>query len=111
VYRTPEDKIAGFVTYHPLEGYKGRIQFLVVAKEFRKKGYAKELMQYAINGLKKQGMCFIEIAVRAHNEPAVNLYKKFGFKEIASTPDGFLYMSKSLCGSMQQSSAPAAVDW
>jgi ribosomal protein S18 acetylase RimI-like enzyme len=111
VYRTPENKIAGFVTYHRLEGYKGRIQFLAVAKEFRKKGYARELMAHAINGLQKMGMCFIEIAVRSNNIPAFNLYKKFGFKEIWSTPDGFLGMNKSLCESKQQASHPAPIDW
>lgn len=111
MYRTPEDKVAGFVTYHPLEGHRGRIQFLVVAKEFRKKGYARNLMQYAINHLKKQGMCFIEIAVRSSNTPAFNLYKNFGFKEIWSTPDGFLGMSKSLCSGAQQNASPAPVDF
>jgi len=111
VYRTPEGKVAGFVTYHQLEGYKGRIQFLAVAKEFRKKGYARALMAHAINGLQKMGMCFIEIAVRANNTPAFNLYKKFGFKEIWSTPDGFLGMSKSLCGSKQQVAQPIPIDW
>jgi ribosomal protein S18 acetylase RimI-like enzyme len=111
VYRTKEGKIAGFVTFHPIEGYKGRIQFLAVAKEFRKKGYAKALLQYAINGLKKQGMCFIEIAVRSNNIAAATLYKKIGFKETWSTPDGFLLMNKSLCGSTQDVVPPAAIDW
>lgn len=111
VYRSPEGQVAGFVTYHPIEGYRGRIQFLAVAPEFRKKGYAKELMQHAINGLKKQGSCLIDIAVRANNKPAFNLYKKFGFEETWSTPDGFLGMTKSLCKGLQKATAPAPADF
>lgn len=111
VYRTPEGKVAGFVTYHPIEGYKGRIQFLAVGKEFRKKGYAKELMAHAINRLKKAGMCFIEIAVRSHNTPAFTLYKRFGFKEMWSSSEGFVGMGKSLCGSGAKNMSPAPVDF
>jgi ribosomal protein S18 acetylase RimI-like enzyme len=97
VYRTPEGKVAGFVTYHSVDGLQGRIQFLGVAKEYRKKGYGRELIEYAVEQLRKQGKCNVEITVRASNDPAYSLYKKLGFKESWSTPDGFIGLSKPLC--------------
>lgn len=112
VYRTPEGKVGGFITYHQVEGFSGKIQFLGVASEFRKKGYGRELMSYALDALRKKGMCFVDIAVRASNTPAYNLYKSLGFKEVWQTPDGFIGLRKSLCGSLLGKDAtPAPMEW
>jgi ribosomal protein S18 acetylase RimI-like enzyme len=97
VYRDEQGKAIGFVTYHKLEHLKGRIQFLAVSRHARKKGIARKLMAHAIDALEKQGLCFIELAVRSNNIPARALYKSFGFSEIWRTEDGFLGFSKRLC--------------
>lgn len=97
IYRDTHGLPVGFVTYHKLEALKGRIQFLAVARHARKKGIAQKLISYAIEELRKQGFCSIEIAVRVNNIPAKTLYIKNGFTETWRTSDGFLGLSKNLC--------------
>lgn len=50
-----------------------------VLKEHRNKGIAYKIIEEAIRGISKN----IILEVREKNEPAINLYKKIGFKEIS----------------------------
>ena len=50
-----------------------------VLKEYRNKGIAYKIIEEAIRGISKN----IILEVREKNEPAINLYKKIGFKEIS----------------------------
>lgn len=97
VYRGEHDEPAGFVTYHRLDGAHGRVQFLAVHEKYRRKGCGKKLLEYAVQQLQKQGVCFVELAVRQSNVRARALYKSLGFEETWRTPDGFVGYSKPLC--------------
>ncbi len=50
-----------------------------VLKEYRNKGIAYKIIEEAIREISKN----IILEVREKNEPAINLYKKIGFKEIS----------------------------
>lgn len=91
-----DHKPAGFVTYHLLDGYTGRIQFLAVGQEYRKKGYGKLLLEYAVQDLKKRGVCFVNLAVRDNNEAAKKLYEQLGF-QVTGSSKGFLFLTKDFC--------------
>lgn len=90
------DKLAGFVSYYMQSTYSGKVVFLSVSKDFRRKGYAKKLMSFAIEHLKKKGAKVIKVCTRTDNIPAQNLYvNKFGFiKE--DVKDGFVFYRKDV---------------
>ncbi|MBQ8319821.1 MAG: ribosomal protein S18-alanine N-acetyltransferase [Clostridia bacterium] len=58
------------------------LQNIAVAKEFRGKGIAKELLTFAEENAREKGAehCFLE--VRVSNAPALGLYRKFGYGQI-----------------------------
>ena len=59
--------------------YMGRVLFLAVDKQFRRKGYAKRLMSFAIDHLKKQGVKIIKVATYEENKKAQQMYtQRFG---------------------------------
>ncbi len=75
-------KPVGFVTYFPKELFEGYILFLSVDKSQRSKGYARKMMNYAIDDLKSRGARVIRLITRTDNIPGQKLYKSMGFKEI-----------------------------
>ncbi len=74
-------KTVGFIAYYPMELYEGRILFLEVDENYRRKGIARKLLSYAIDDLKKRGYPVVRLMTRADNAGAVKLYKSYGFKE------------------------------
>lgn len=50
-----------------------------VAKEFRKQGYGKAMMQHAIERARKQGCTELCLNVHAENEIALAMYRAAGF--------------------------------
>lgn len=56
------------------------INHFVVDINYRKKGYASEIMQELFNRLTKKQLIYLE--VRTDNTAAINLYKKFGLEII-----------------------------
>lgn len=73
---------AGFVAYHLKPFYEGFVLFLAVDKDFRSRGYARKLLQYAIDDLKKRGSTFIRLITRVDNKAARKVYEGMGFKQI-----------------------------
>lgn len=67
---------------------KGHIVSVAVMPEHRRKGIGQALIVEALNGMCSYGakQCFLE--VRVTNDPAINLYKKLGFK-ITRTIHGY----------------------
>lgn len=82
-------KPIGFVAYYPRELFEGWILFLAVDKAYRAKGYARKLINYAINDLKNHGARVIRLITRTDNIAGQKLYKSLGFKEIWT--DGAYY--------------------
>lgn len=77
-------KTVGFLAYYPNSPYWWHMLFLIVDKDYRKKGYASTMIQYMIDDLVSRGVVKITTFTRLVNTRARALYEgKFGFKDIA----------------------------
>ena len=72
----------GFLAYYMKELFEGRLLFVAVDKTQRSKGYARKMVEYALNDLKKRGASVVRLITRTDNTAAQKLYKSMGFKEI-----------------------------
>ena len=63
---------------------RSEINNLYVEEEYRKNGIASKLIDKYIEILKESNIDSITLEVNEHNIAAINLYKKKGFKEVAS---------------------------
>ena len=72
----------GFIHYYEDVLKVGRILFMGVGKDYRGKGYARELVKYVVGDLKKRGMLTIRMYTRTDNTRARKLYDSLGFKQI-----------------------------
>lgn len=86
------NKVAGFTTYYQKNFYEGEIQFIAVAKEFRRKGYGKQLTEFAVKSLFDMGVQKVSILTRLGNEKARRIYERLGFQE-ESRDEEFIYYS------------------
>lgn len=62
-------------------GTNSEILNFCVSKDFQNKGIGSELLKYLLVKQKSDGIIYCSLEVRKSNEKAINLYKKFGFKE------------------------------
>ncbi|MCL4361570.1 GNAT family N-acetyltransferase [Candidatus Dependentiae bacterium] len=88
-------KPVGYLAYYLKTFYKGFIYFIVIDAEYRQKGYARKLLEFAIDNLKKENVKSIELITRTNNVRAQTLYKSLGFKEMWRD-DGFIKYEKEL---------------
>lgn len=65
-----------------IHGTSGKLDYLVVLKEYRGKGYGKSLMDWAMNAFDRYGAHHVEVKVIAGNE-TIHLYEKYGFQMAA----------------------------
>lgn len=79
VYRA-DGCVTGFVAYHKVSGSLAKILYIAVHDDYRRRGYAEQLLQYALDDLRNQGFTRVELVTRVVNKRAQGLYKKFGFK-------------------------------
>ena len=74
--------VVGFIDYW-VTFDSATIDQIAVKKSERNKGFAKILLEKSINDLKELGeVSFFTLEVRTSNEPAINLYKSFGFQKV-----------------------------
>ena len=74
--------VVGFLDYW-VTFDSATIDQIAVKKSERNQGFAKILLEKSINNLKELGeVSFFTLEVRASNEPAINLYKSFGFQKV-----------------------------
>jgi ribosomal protein S18 acetylase RimI-like enzyme len=66
--------IAGF------DGVRGWIHHLAVAPEFRRRGFATQLVRAAEDGLRKLGCAKVNLQVRATNQAVVEFYRSLGYE-------------------------------
>lgn len=59
---------------------RGKIDYLVVLQEFRRKGYGRVLMDWVMAVLRQQNTEQIEVKVVDGNDNAVRLYESYGFQ-------------------------------
>lgn len=74
-----EGEIAGCCGIRNIAG-EGEITNVVVAKEHRRKGIGRMLMEYMLNRAKEVGIGDCTLEVRVSNLPAISLYESLGFK-------------------------------
>jgi ribosomal protein S18 acetylase RimI-like enzyme len=61
------------------EGHRGWINYLAVAPEFRRRGFAAKLMQEAERILRQAGCPKINLQIRASNTGVIEFYKAIGY--------------------------------
>ena len=77
-----DGKIIGYVKYLVMYD-KMEIENIFVEEQYRGKGIGTKLMSYLISKAIEKQVVNITLEVRISNEIARNLYKKFGFREVA----------------------------
>jgi len=63
-----------------LHKHRADLSSLVIHPSFRKKGIGSKLVKFVLNNLPKK-VFLVLLAVDESNAPAINLYKKIGFKK------------------------------
>lgn len=94
--------VVGFLDYW-VTFDSATIDQIAVKKSERNQGFAKILFEKSINDLKELGeVSFFTLEVRASNEPAISLYKSFGFQKVTikekyyDDGENAIYMIKGL---------------
>ena len=77
-----EDKVLGYLIYSHIYD-RLEIDNFFVNEEERRKGIGKKLMSYLVCIAINNHVVNITLEVRKSNEVARNLYKSFGFREVA----------------------------
>ncbi|MBF0187347.1 MAG: ribosomal protein S18-alanine N-acetyltransferase [Magnetococcales bacterium] len=62
------------------------IRILGVEQSARRQGVAWELLEQCALYCREIGMIILDLEVRADNQAALNLYQRFGFKEVGRRP-------------------------
>ena len=73
-----ENRIAGFCKAD-IDRRQGKIDYLIVLREYRGKGYGDMLMNWAMDLFRQCGVDQIEVKVADGNN-AARFYEKYGFK-------------------------------
>ena len=76
------DESLGYLEYSLIYD-RMEIDNIMVLEEYRNKGIGKKLMSYLVSLAIELRVDNITLEVRVSNEIARNLYKKFGFREVA----------------------------
>lgn len=94
-----DGKVIGFINYSIMYD-RAELNYIYVEKNFRKYGIATELMNYFIQDTIKNNCKNITLEVSENNNPGIELYKKFGFVDVAKRKnyykdsDGILMMKE-----------------
>jgi ribosomal-protein-alanine N-acetyltransferase len=73
------ETVAGYIVFD----FSGHILSMVVKPEYRRKGFGKRLVMFAMDYLRSN----LWLEVRSKNHGAVNFYKKLGMKTIGTVPN------------------------
>ena len=90
-----DDKINGIIVYNLLYD-RIEIEYIIIVEEYRKKGIGTKLL----SEIEKENINNITLEVRESNIPAINFYKKNGYKIEAirknyyGNEDGYLMMKE-----------------
>ena len=76
-----DGRVVGYIIYADIQG-DAELLRIAVDKRYRRMGIGNKLMKDMISELVDAGTDRISLEVRAHNLPAIALYKKYGFEEI-----------------------------
>ncbi len=73
------EKVIGYVVFYLSFG-EAHIMNIAVAKEYRRRGVAKYLIDYAFEIIQTDGAEVVFLEVSVNNSAALHLYKQFGFE-------------------------------
>ncbi len=73
--------LLGYINFY-LIGEEGHLLNLAIHPNWRKKGLAAQLLNHAIDFLKRKNAAHFFLEVREGNLDAIRLYSKFGFEHI-----------------------------
>lgn len=76
-----DGKAVAYMGMWSLSG-EGHITNIAVAKDYRRRGIAKALLSHFIKIAEREKLEFMTLEVRTSNEPAIALYKSFGFCDV-----------------------------
>lgn len=83
-YATHDDRVVGwcdvFPEENPRQSHRGGLGMGLLS-DFRGKGIGSKLLKEVLDHAKKSGLEKVELQVYTSNEPAIALYKKFGFEQ------------------------------
>lgn len=77
-----DDEKRGYLEYSTIYD-RMEIDNIFVLEEYRSQGIGTKLMSYLVSIAIEMKMVNITLEVRRSNLVAINLYKKFGFREVA----------------------------
>ncbi len=77
-----------------LAGYAWKIHAVAVIPELRGRGLGFELLNYAFERLRERGVGEVSLKVDTTNEPAIRLYRKFGFTERSQANDQIIFVKR-----------------
>ena len=96
-----EDKVVGYAgLWQPLD--EGHITNIVTRKDKRGNKIATNMLEELINISKNKNLKCVTLEVNVHNDIAINLYKKYNFREVGrrtkyyNGTDDALIMTKNL---------------
>ncbi len=75
------NKIVGYIVYSTVLD-ECHILNVAVHPDFRRMGIAQNMLDFLFKEGEKEGLKFYYLEVRVDNTPAINFYKKNGFKEL-----------------------------
>jgi len=84
-----KNDILGYISAS-VENTACHILSIAVIPEYRRKGIGSMLLNYLIKIAKEKGLNSIILEVKENNMPAINLYKKFNFKQIGYRKNYYL---------------------
>ena len=76
-----DDERAGYAEIRMIAG-EGQIYNIAIAPEFRREGIGEALLRHLIDKADADGCSLVTLEVRSGNGPAMELYKKLGFREV-----------------------------
>jgi ribosomal-protein-alanine N-acetyltransferase len=81
-----DNKIIGYVGIAFI-GTAADIQTIAVVPDLQRAGIGSSLLRLALASAKQRGVKQIFLEVAVENEPAISLYKNFGFEQISIRPN------------------------
>lgn len=96
-----QNMLYGFVAFYAndSQNFCGFITMIIVSKQHRGKGVAKNLINSACNTMQALGMKECSLEVLRYNLSAINLYKNLGFNIVENkSNESVFYMKKILTG-------------
>lgn len=87
-----DNKVVGWASYsyypssRPAYNITAEVS-IYLAENQRGKGYGKDIMQYCLEAAPALGIKNVVALIFSHNDPSLNLFRKFGFDDWAVIPN------------------------